>query len=68
MYDQTHDSKAFRTFNIIDEYPREGLAVCVKRQLIKQDVLDVLTDLFYERGVPVHLHSDNGSEFTAKHV
>ena len=27
----------------------------------------MLTDLFYERGA-VHLRSDNGSEFTAKHV
>ncbi len=45
-----------------------SLAVCVKRQLNNQDVLDVLTDLFCERGVPVHLRSDNGSEFTAKHV
>ena len=29
---------------------------------------DVLTQLFCERGVPVHLRSDNGSEFTAKKV
>ena len=28
----------------------------------------VLTDLFLERGIPVHIHSDNGSEFTAKKV
>ena len=26
----------------------------------------MLTDLFLERGVPVHIRSDNGSEFTAK--
>jgi transposase InsO family protein len=25
-------------------------------------------DLFIQRGVPVHIHSDNGSEFTAKKV
>ena len=65
MHDRTHDGKAFRIFNIIDEYTRECLAVCVKRQLNNEDVL---TDLFCERGVPVHLRSDKGSEFTAKHV
>ena len=68
MHDRTHGGKAFRILNIIDEYIRECLAACVKRQLNNQDVLDVLTDLFCERGVPVHLRSDNGSEFTARHV
>ncbi len=40
----------------------------VKRGLTHQDVLEVLTDLFCERGVPVHIRSDNGSEFIAKRV
>jgi len=68
MHDRIHDGKAFRILNIIDEYTRECLAVCVKRQLNNQDVLDVLTDLFCVRGVPVHLRSDNRAEFTAKGV
>jgi transposase InsO family protein len=33
-----------------------------------KDVLAVLIDLFCERGVPVHIRSDNGSEFTAQRV
>ena len=32
------------------------------------EVLEVLTALFVQRGVPVHIRSDNGSEFTAKRV
>ena len=44
------------------------LAVRVARSLTHQDVLEVLTELFCERGVPVHLRSDNGSEFTARRV
>ncbi len=31
-----------------------------------KDVIESLTDLFLERSVPVHIRSDNGSEFTAK--
>ena len=31
-------------------------------------MIEVLTELFIERGVPVHIRSDNGSEFTAKRV
>jgi transposase InsO family protein len=68
MHDRTHDGKAFRILNIIDEYTRECLAISVKRRLNHQDVLDLLLDLFCERDVPVHLRSDNGSEFTAKQV
>ncbi|MCH8094164.1 MAG: IS3 family transposase, partial [Chloroflexi bacterium] len=40
----------------------------VKRRLTHQDVLELLTNLFCERGVPVHIRSDNGSEFIAKRV
>ena len=38
------------------------------RRLTHKDVLDVLLDLFLERGVPVHIRSDNGPEFIAKKV
>jgi putative transposase len=58
----------FRIQNVIDEYTRECLAVRVGRSLTHQDVLEVLNELFCERGVPVHLRSDNSSEFTAKRV
>ncbi len=68
MHDRTHDGKAFRILNIIDEYTRECLAICVKRRLNHQDVKDLLLGLFCERGNPVHLRSNNGSEFTASQV
>ncbi len=32
------------------------------------DVIDVLSDLFILRGVPVHIRSENGPEFLAKAV
>ena len=68
MEDRTHNGVKFRILNIIDEFTRECLAVRVGRSLTHQVVIDVLTELFIERGVPVHLRSDNGSEFTAKRV
>ena len=68
MHDRTHNGVPFRILNIIDEYTRECLAVKVARRLTHKDVLDVLTDLFLQYGVPVHIRSDNGSEFTAKKV
>ena len=65
MLERTHDGRAFRILNVIDEFSRESLAVKVKRHLSHEQVQECLTDLFCERGVPVHLRSDNGPEFIA---
>jgi putative transposase len=62
------DGRAFRLLNIIDEYTRECLAILVKRRITSQDVIDVLFELFVFRGIPEHIRSDNGPEFTAKAV
>ena len=53
---------------IVDAFTRECLAIDVARKLTSQDVLVRLSDLFVRRGVPDHIGSDNGSEFTAKRV
>jgi transposase InsO family protein len=65
---RTSDGKSFRMLNIIDEYTRECLAIDVKRKITSQDVVDRLFDLFIFRGIPEHIRSDNGPEFTAKDV
>ena len=54
--------------NVIDEYTRECLAIDVARKLKADDVLERLSDLFVRRGVPRHIRSDNGPEFSAKAV
>lgn len=66
--DRTHDGRPLRMLTVIDEYTRECLAIEVQRGLNSQDVLDVLRDLFVERGTPAYLRSDNGGEFTAHAV
>ena len=68
MQDRTHNGSPYRILNVIDEFTRECLAIRVARRLTHRDVLEVLTELFCSRGVPVHIRSDNGSEFTAKRV
>jgi len=65
---RTHDGKAFRILTIIDEFTRECLAIDVARKLKSEDVLYRLSRLFVERGVPDHIRSDIGPEFTATAV
>ena len=65
VMDRTNNGKVFRMLTVIDEYTHECLAIKTKRQLNSTDVLDCLNDLFAERGVPEHIRSDNGAEFTA---
>ena len=47
---------------------RECLAIDVARKLNHDDVLERLAWLMATRGVPDHIRSDNGSEFTAQVV
>ena len=54
--------------NVLDEFTHECLAIRVARRLKAIDVIDVLSDLFILRGIPVHIRSDNGPEFVAEAV
>jgi len=68
MIARTSDGRPFRILTILDEYTRECLAILVERRISSQDVIDQLFNLFIFRGVPEHIRSDNGPEFTAKVV
>jgi transposase InsO family protein len=68
MVERTTDGRAFRVLNIIDEFTRESLSGKVNRKISSQDVIDELFNLFIFRGIPEHIRSDNGPEFTAKVV
>jgi len=67
-YGVTSDGRPIRMLTIVDEFTRECLAIDVAKKLTSEDVLERLSDLFVCKGVPDHIRSDNGSEFTAKSV
>jgi len=68
MEDRTHNGVKFRILNVMDEFTRECLVVKVARSLTSHNVIEVLTELFIERCVPVHIRSDNVPEFIANRV
>ena len=65
---RTRDGRAVRLLTIIDEYTRECLAIRAGRSLRFPDVIETLAELMVARGVPAHLRSDNGPEFTGRAV
>ena len=65
MADRTHDGRPLKILTVVDEYSRECLAIVVARRMRSTDVLETLAALFMTYGVPAHIRSDNGSEFTA---
>ena len=66
--DSLFNGRRFRSLTAVGNYSRECLAIDVKREITSQDVVDRLFDLFIFRGIPEHIRSDNGPEFTAKAV
>ncbi len=66
--DRTHDGRPIRMLTLIDEYSRECLAIEVSRQIKTIDVIEKLADLFILRGIPEHIRSDNGSEFSSRQI
>ena len=65
VHHRTHEGRPYRLLTIVDEYTRECLAIDVERKLNSENVLERLGELFVHRGIPAHLRSDNGAEFTA---
>ena len=68
VMDRTHDGRPIKILTLIDEYSRRCLALEVDRSIKSDDVLHCLSTQFLIHGLPEHIRSDNGSEFTAKAV
>ncbi len=64
--ERTHDGRPLKILTVVDESSREALAIVVARRLRSMDVLETLAALFVTHGVPAHIRSDNGPEFTAE--
>ncbi|QDV71894.1 IS2 transposase TnpB [Botrimarina mediterranea] len=68
VFDKTTLGSPLKWLSIVDEHTRECLALKCDRSITSEDVIDTLAELFAMHGVPEHIRSDNGSEFTAKAI
>lgn len=66
MSDALYHGPRFRTFNIIDDFNREALAIEVDTSLRAERLVRVFDRLKAERGLPDMLRVDNGPEFLSQ--
>jgi putative transposase len=66
MSDSLENGRTFRTFNVLDDYNREGLAIEVDFSLPSQRITRSLEQIIEWRGKPEAIRCDNGPEFTAE--
>ena len=63
MSDGLSDGRSFRTFNLIDDFNREGLAIDVDFSLPSRRVIRSLEQVIEWRGKPNAIRCDNGPEY-----
>jgi putative transposase len=68
VMDRTEDDRRLKMMPVVDEYTRECLTIEVERSITAEEVVGTLTTLFWERGEPAFIRSDNGPEFVAAAV
>ena len=64
--DSLNDGRTIRTFNVIDDYSREGLAIDVDLSLPSARVIRSLEQVIEWRGKPSAIRCDNGPEYIAQ--
>jgi putative transposase len=68
VFDACANGQQLKCLTIVDEFTRECLAIDVAGSIRSGRVIDVLSRLMSERGVPRVLRSDNGPEFVSKAI
>lgn len=66
MSDSMVGNRKFRTFNVMDDYSREALAIEIDTSLSAKRVIRTLDRIIEQRGKPMNIRVDNGPEFTSK--
>ena len=68
MSDSLMDGRAIRTFNVIDDYNREGLTIDVDLSLPSGRVIRALERVIEWRGKPEAIRCDNGPEYISQQL
>ena len=65
MHDALICGRRFRTFNVVDDFNREALAIEIDLNIPAQRVIRVLDRIVANRGYPLKMRMDNGPELVS---
>lgn len=68
MSDSLSNGRSIRTFNVLDDYNREGLAIDVDLSLPSSRVIRSLEQIIEWRGKPASIRCDNGPEYISQEL
>lgn len=68
MHDSLADGSSIRTFNVLDDYNREGLGIEVDKSLPALRVIRALEQIIEWRGQPKAIRCDNGPEYISRQL
>ena len=68
LSDQLISGRYFRTFNVLDDFNREGLGIEVDLSLPAERVVRALEQIIAWRGKPQSLRCDNGPEYISERL
>ncbi len=68
MHDRLSDGRAFRLFNVLDDFNREGLGIEVDFSLPAARITRALDQIIEWRGKPAILRCDNGPELISQEL
>lgn len=63
MADALYCGVRFRTFNVLDDFNREGIAIEIDTSITGERLIRLFSQIETERGLPATLRTDNGPEF-----
>ena len=66
MSDSLTDGRTIRTFNVLDDYNREGLGIEVDQSLPSARVIKALESIMEWRGKPAAIRCDNGPKYVSQ--
>jgi len=66
MSDSLIDGRSLRTFNVLDDFNREGLGIDVDLSLPSARVIRSLEQIIEWRGKPLAIRCDNGPEYISQ--
>jgi len=68
MSDSLVDGRSLRTFNVLDDFNREGLGIEVDLSLPSERVIRSLNQIIEWRGKPSAIRCDNGPEYISQKI